>query len=280
MDQLLSSERPSEPSMTGPQGTGPNPGSYGRMTPPNSMTPPPNQMVPPGYGSINPMPGGGMYAPARPPRAPGHLSVVQMKLLSAQIKAYRYLARNLALPEQLRTVILSHASSTTSSSLPARSSLSPAPQTVRDNNATPPLSTYQTPVSKQPDVSASPVPSTAANTTPPITTPASSTQQKPSPSVTPVSTGSTTPSSVKQDSTATKGQAQLKPVKLAPVTLPKGVDPDLVQKERESRIRARIIHRVNELEALPSGLPDDLYRKAMIELKSLRLLDFQRQVSF
>lgn len=278
MDQLMPSDRPVDP--TQPAGAGP--GSYGRMTPPNSMTPPPNQMVPPGYGSINPMPGGGMYAPGRPQRAPGHLSVVQMKLLSAQIKAYRYLARNLAMPEQLRTVILSHASNTTSS-LPARSSLSPTPQPVRDSNATPPLSTYQTPVvSKQSEMGTSPVPSTA--TTPPVTTP-NSNQQKPSPSVTPSlptsTTSSTTTPSVKPESTtatSTKGQTQLKPVKLAPVTLPKGVDPELIQKEREYRIRARIIHRVNELESLPYGLPDELQRKAVIELKSLRLLDFQRRV--
>ena len=44
------------------------------------------------------------------------------------------------------------------------------------------------------------------------------------------------------------------------------------------RIHARIVHRVHELENLPPVLPDETRRKAMIELRALRLLDFQKQV--
>ena len=40
-----------------------------------------------------------------------------------------------------------------------------------------------------------------------------------------------------------------------------------------------MIHRIHELENLPPrGIPDNLFRSAMIEVKALRLLDFQRQV--
>lgn len=44
------------------------------------------------------------------------------------------------------------------------------------------------------------------------------------------------------------------------------------------RIQARIVQRIMELEALPGSIPDDLRMKAMIELRALRLLNFQKQV--
>lgn len=45
------------------------------------------------------------------------------------------------------------------------------------------------------------------------------------------------------------------------------------------RLQARITHRIAELENLPGSLAGDLRTKATIELKALRLLNFQRQVS-
>lgn len=44
------------------------------------------------------------------------------------------------------------------------------------------------------------------------------------------------------------------------------------------RLQARITHRIQELENLPGSLAGDLRTKATIELKALRLLNFQRQV--
>lgn len=44
------------------------------------------------------------------------------------------------------------------------------------------------------------------------------------------------------------------------------------------RLQARIAHRIQELENLPGSLPPDLRTKATVELKALRLLNFQRQV--
>ena len=44
------------------------------------------------------------------------------------------------------------------------------------------------------------------------------------------------------------------------------------------RIAARIAHRVKELEDLPVVMSDDLKTKAMIELRALRLVNFQRLV--
>ncbi|EDO48116.1 predicted protein [Nematostella vectensis] len=74
-----------------------------------------------------------------------------------------------------------------------------------------------------------------------------------------------------QGQTPTKSQ-------LAPVAKPTGLDPVAILKERENRIQARIIQRIKELEGLPGNLPDDLRIKAMIELRALRLLNFQKQL--
>ena len=43
---------------------------------------------------------------------------------------------------------------------------------------------------------------------------------------------------------------------------------------------ARIVQRIKDLENLPAMMPDDVRMKAMTELRALRLLKFQRQVSF
>lgn len=43
-------------------------------------------------------------------------------------------------------------------------------------------------------------------------------------------------------------------------------------------MQARIAHRIQELENLPGSLPPDLRTKATVELKALRLLNFQRQL--
>ena len=44
------------------------------------------------------------------------------------------------------------------------------------------------------------------------------------------------------------------------------------------RIQVRIAHRIQELEHLPDTLSDDIRKKAMIELRALRLLNFQKQL--
>lgn len=44
------------------------------------------------------------------------------------------------------------------------------------------------------------------------------------------------------------------------------------------RIANRIAYRIEELENLPVVMSDDLKVKALIELRALRLLNFQKQV--
>ena len=44
------------------------------------------------------------------------------------------------------------------------------------------------------------------------------------------------------------------------------------------RMQARIAHRIQELENLPGSLSEETRIRALIELKALKLLDFQTQV--
>ena len=66
--------------------------------------------------------------------------------------------------------------------------------------------------------------------------------------------------------------------RLAPVAKPPGIDPQDLLQERENRLANRIQLRLSALENLPSSIPQDLQTKATIEMKALRLLDFQRRV--
>jgi SWI/SNF-related matrix-associated actin-dependent regulator of chromatin subfamily A protein 2/4 len=71
---------------------------------------------------------------------------------------------------------------------------------------------------------------------------------------------------------------QQKQNRITPVAKPNGIDPIEILKERENRIAQRIAHRISELSNLPANLPEDLRTKAMIELRALRLLNFQKQL--
>ena len=66
--------------------------------------------------------------------------------------------------------------------------------------------------------------------------------------------------------------------KITPVQKPKGIDPGIILEEGERRINARISNRIHEIEGLPADLPGELRVRAEIELRSLRLLGFQRQL--
>ncbi|XP_078252198.1 SWI/SNF-related matrix-associated actin-dependent regulator of chromatin subfamily A member 2-like isoform X2 [Rhinoraja longicauda] len=71
---------------------------------------------------------------------------------------------------------------------------------------------------------------------------------------------------------------QQKQNRITPIQKPQGLDPVEILQEREYRLQARIAHRIQELENLPGSLPPDLRNKATVELKALRLLNFQRQL--
>lgn len=59
---------------------------------------------------------------------------------------------------------------------------------------------------------------------------------------------------------------------------PVGLDPVTILQERENRLASRVAHRIDELSSLPVAMADDIRMKAEIELRALRLLNFQRQL--
>lgn len=61
-------------------------------------------------------------------------------------------------------------------------------------------------------------------------------------------------------------------------TKPLGIDPITILQERENRMASRIALRMEELSNLPANMPEDLRIKAQIELRALRVLNFQRQL--
>lgn len=71
---------------------------------------------------------------------------------------------------------------------------------------------------------------------------------------------------------------QQKPSKVTPINKPCGIDPIEILRERENRVSQRIALRTEELSNLPADLPDEMKRKAMLELRALRLTAFQRQL--
>ncbi|XP_039289361.1 ATP-dependent helicase brm isoform X2 [Nilaparvata lugens] len=73
-------------------------------------------------------------------------------------------------------------------------------------------------------------------------------------------------------------QQMQKQNRVTSVPRPLGLDPLLILQERENRVAARISHRISELSSLPTTMSEDLRIKAQIELRALRVLDFQRQL--
>lgn len=62
------------------------------------------------------------------------------------------------------------------------------------------------------------------------------------------------------------------------VAKPAGLDPITILQERENRMASRIALRMDELSNLPATMAEDLRIQAQIELRALRVLNFQRQL--
>ncbi|XP_046976606.1 ATP-dependent helicase brm isoform X2 [Vanessa cardui] len=66
--------------------------------------------------------------------------------------------------------------------------------------------------------------------------------------------------------------------RITSIPKPVGIDPLQILNERENRIAARIAHRIEVLSNLPANISDDLRLQAQIELRALRVLNFQKQL--
>uniref|UniRef100_A0A8C5BVC1 SWI/SNF related BAF chromatin remodeling complex subunit ATPase 4a n=1 Tax=Gadus morhua TaxID=8049 RepID=A0A8C5BVC1_GADMO len=231
-------------------------GSEHAPSPGPANGPPSGPMMPggqsgPGSGPME----GPVSGPGGAPGGPTPFNQNQLHQLRAQIMAYKMLARSQPLPEHLQMAV---------------------------QGKRPMPGMQQQPMPSMPPTTgpgagpgAGPGPGPMVNAAAPSSAP-----QKLIP---PQPTGRPSPA---PPSTQSPGQpAQPPPMMLhqkqnrvTPIQKPRGLDPVEVLQEREYRLQARIAHRIQELEHLPGSLAGDLRTKANIELKALRLLNFQRQL--
>jgi len=221
-------------------GPGPYPGPGG---------PPGGPGGPPG-GPGGP-PGGGPGYPGGE-RPPSSFQNPQLLQLRAQIMAYRMLARHQPLPPQIALAVTGK-----------RADPASAPG----------------PGGAPPGTSSSPTPPTATG---PAAGPQASPTSTPASSATPATTGaSTTTTTAPTSRPAGSGPGGLpltKPNRVTPIAKPAGIDPVTILQERENRLAGRIAHRIDELTNLPINMAEDVKTKAEIELRALRLLNFQRSL--
>ncbi|XP_076397617.1 ATP-dependent helicase brm isoform X1 [Megachile rotundata] len=157
----------------------------------------------------------------------------QLQQLRVQIMAYRLLARNQPLSQQLALAVQGGAPPPPG--LPQRPPIDPSQG---------PATTTGLPISG-PNVIGSAVPPRPGCQTP-------QQQQPPQPGA--------------------------KTNRVTSVAKPAGLDPLLILQERENRVAARIALRMEQLSNLPTNMPEDLRIQAQIELRMLRVLNFQRQL--
>uniref|UniRef100_A0A8C0QS59 SWI/SNF related BAF chromatin remodeling complex subunit ATPase 2 n=1 Tax=Chelonoidis abingdonii TaxID=106734 RepID=A0A8C0QS59_CHEAB len=249
-----------------------SPISGGGPTPPHMPPSQPGPMIP-----------GDPQVMSQPNRGPSPFSPVQLHQLRAQILAYKMLARGQPLPENLqlavqgkRTLpgIQQQQAPANYSRLPGKYmwAMKPGPGPASGvpghAAAMTPKSWAEGPdmnVASTPQKLAVPPPSGRPSPAPPAAQPSAA---MPGPSVPQPTPGQPSPIV----------QLQQKQNRISPIQKPQGLDPVEILQEREYRLQARIAHRIQELENLPGSLPPDLRTKATVELKALRLLNFQRQL--
>ncbi|XP_033829155.1 probable global transcription activator SNF2L2 isoform X2 [Periophthalmus magnuspinnatus] len=268
-------------------------GGGGGPTPPHI---PPSQSGP--LMSMEPQGtmGPNMSGMGQPGRGPSAFSPVQLQQLRAQILAYKILGRGQPLPENLQLAVQGKRCLPTMQQQPQQQQPQQAPGSSpynRSGMGVPPMCGPQSSPCTTPAMqghSQSAVPKTwpegqsgdSQSTPQKHLTPAAGGRPSPAPPQGPGVPGPIPGSSLTPQPSAQPVspmlQMQQKQNRVTPIQKPQGLDPVGILQEREYRLQARIAHRIQELESLPGSLPPDLRTKATVELKALRLLNFQRQL--
>ncbi|KAL6114861.1 smarca2 [Pungitius sinensis] len=232
------------------------------------------------------------------PRGPSAFSPLQLQQLRAQILAYKILGRGQPLPDNLQLAVQGKRSLPTMQQQQQQQQQQQAPSPNPYNRPPgmamaplggPQLSPCPTPTMQGHNPSAGPKPWSDGQVTENPANPQKHLPAAPSgrpspappqasglPAGPPMPGGSVTPQPPGQQ-VSPMLQMQ-KQNRITPIQKPQGLDPVGILQEREYRLQARIAHRIQELESLPGSLPPDLRNKATVELKALRLLNFQRQL--
>ncbi|KAL6465562.1 hypothetical protein MHYP_G00256950 [Metynnis hypsauchen] len=235
----------------------------------------------------------------------GHsaFSPVQLQQLRAQILAYKILGRGQPLPENLQLAVQGKRSLPTMQQQPVNTGPYNRPPGMPMPHGgpasgpcpTPALQTHAQSTGPKPWAEGQgaeapagpqklPVPAPSGRPSPAPPQAPTAPQPIPSTSLTPQPQPPAQPPPQQQQPQQGPGQPSLiiqlqqKQNRITPIQKPQGLDPVELLQEREYRLQARIAHRIQELENLPGSLPPDLRTKATVELKALRLLNFQRQL--
>ncbi|XP_037632770.1 probable global transcription activator SNF2L2 isoform X1 [Sebastes umbrosus] len=230
-------------------------------------------------------------------RGPSAFSPIQLQQLRAQILAYKILGRGQPLPENLQLAVQGKRSLPTMQQQQQQQQQQQAPSASPYNRppgmpmATlggPQSSPCPTPTMQGHNQSTGPKPwsdgqggENQANAQKHLTPVASGRPSPVPPQASAVPAGPMPGSSVTPQPPGQQVSPMLqmqKQNRITPIQKPQGLDPVGILQEREYRLQARIAHRIQELESLPGSLPPDLRTKATVELKALRLLNFQRQL--
>lgn len=238
--------------MNGPPGQGPATGAGQPGMDSNESGPQGNNQPPSGMGGNPNMPPHGLSTGPRTP-----FSAVQLSQLRAQIMAYKLIARNQNLPDHIRYAIEGK-----------RSGYGP-PYQRPDAHPMQQMRMNQPQQQQQQAPPPQGMGPGGQNYPPQMMTP----QGQPN-----VQSQQRMPPQQPPTSIQAIVSLQQRQNRVSPVGKPTGLDPIEILNEREHRLCARIAQRIQELETLPATMPEDMQRKAMIELKALRLLNFQRQL--
>lgn len=225
-------------------------------------------------------------------RGQSAFSPVQLQQLRAQILAYKILGRGQPLPENLQLAVQGKRSLPTMQQQPINTGPYNRPPGMPMPHGGPATGPCPSPAMQSHTQSSGPKPwpegqgSETQCAPHKLSVPALSGRPSPAPLLGPTGTQPVPSTSLTSQPQPPPGpgqpsliiQLQQKQNRITPIQKPQGLDPVELLQEREYRLQARIAHRIQELENLPGSLPPDLRTKATVELKALRLLNFQRQL--
>ncbi|CAL8093802.1 unnamed protein product [Calicophoron daubneyi] len=200
----------------------------------------------------------------------------QLVQLRAQINAYKLLSKSQPVPETLLLAaegkqFMGHPSlGTASTTAPGTQSHSWPPQTQTVTQASTPVIPSSQTFLSQNDFQCTP---TIASRTRPTAQPNLMTAR-----IGPPIGYQTYPVPPTNTGFLTSGAHTFGRSRLTPIQRPQGLDPVELLKEREQRIQSRIAQRIKELSSLSAFTTPEQRTSLLLELRSLRLLNFQKQL--
>ena len=274
---------PGRPPMTGKPSAMPSsaPSSQGMGMPSNMPPSSGHQGMPPVQQQYPPSGYPGQHPPssqAMPEQAV--IDEYQLNQLRSQIIAYRHLARNQPIPEQILAALRGkRMTGPPQSGLGSPYGRPPAAPSPSQQQPRAPSQTAVASPSSSPHPGQQMPPPTAPGSMQgmpqrpvapgPSSGPPMVPQQLPQP---PALAGSQSFNSMIQNLQQPKGN------RVTPIQRPAGLDPIEIIAERENRIGQKIALRIKELESIPANIDDDVRIRVTIELRALRLVQFQKQL--